>query len=370
MFLLGSCTHDFLVKNIIALAQLCKRRKEEVFMSKNYSDDKLFLTYNQQMRKLRNDKQIICNGTSHKKILVRAGYFNIVNGYKTPFVSNQDEKGVHSYISGTSIDQLQAVKRFDEQLRSFLLRYITQVEEETRTLAGYKFDECNDNGNIPWYSTDAYSPNKSLQEKMSVISRAYSELSKSQLDYVSFYMDNHKQIPTWIMFKVINFSTFIDIVRYSKIDVSHSLCNLYGLEDENGHANVKLLIGSLHWMRKIRNSCAHNERVYCLTRKQEHRSNSGRIIEKYFKMLSPGYTRNLEQKIFDLLVYFKYFLPKSEYKQFISELKSMLLSLQSKIHPHAFEYVRGKIGIMNLDDLDTLLNLPKDEIEYNKFDKS
>lgn len=321
------------------------------------------------MRKLRNDKKILCNGSSHKKILVRAGYFNIVNGYKNPFISGQGVDGSHSYISGTSIDQLHAVKKFDDQLRSFLLRYITQVEEETRTLAGYKFDECNDNGDIPWYSTEAYSPNKSLQDKMSVISNAYNELSKSRLDYVTFYMNNHKQIPTWIMIKVINFSTFIDVVRCSKTDVSHSLCHLYGLEDEKGRANVKLLIGSLHWMRKIRNSCAHNERVYCLTRKQDRHGNSGRIIEKYFRMLSPGYTRNLEQKLFDLIVYFKYFLPKSEYKAFISELKNMLLNLQSKIHPHAFEYIRGQMGIRDLNDLDVLLNLPKDEIEYNKFDR-
>ena len=92
------------------------------------------------MKKLRNDKHIECKGSSHKKILIRAGYFNIVNGYKTPFVSGRDSNGNHSYISGTSINQLQAVKKFDDQLRSFLLRYITQVEEETRTLSGYKFD--------------------------------------------------------------------------------------------------------------------------------------------------------------------------------------------------------------------------------------
>ena len=138
------------------------------------------------MKKLRNDKHIICAGSAHKNILIRAGYFNTVNGYKNPFISGQDDKGNHIYISNTTIDQLQAVKLFDEKLRSFLLRYITQVEEETRTLAGYKFDECNDNGEITWYSTDAYAPNKTLQEKMSVISRAYNELSKSQLDYVTF----------------------------------------------------------------------------------------------------------------------------------------------------------------------------------------
>ena len=334
------------------------------------SEDKLFLTYNQQMRKLRNDKNIICNGSSHKKLLDSAGYFNIVNGYKNPFVSGQDKNGHHIYISGTTIDQLHAVKQFDENLRSFLLRYITQVEEETRTLTGYKFDECNENGNITWYNTEAFSPNMSLQQKMSVISNAYSELSKSQLDYVTFYMNNHKQIPTWIMFKVVNFSTFIDLVRYSKTDVSHSLCYLYGILDENDQPNVKLLIGSLHWMRKIRNSCAHNERVYCLSRSQtNHRRNTGRIIEQYFRQLSPGYARNLDQKLMDLFVYFKYYLPQTEYKRFILELKTMLINLQAKIHPHAFEYVRGQMGIKHLADLDTLISLPKNDIEYNKFDK-
>ena len=118
-------------------------------------DDKPFLTYNQQMKKLRNNKNIDCNGSAHKKILVRAGYFNIVNGYKTPFVSGRDNDGNHIYISGTSVSELQAVKQFDDQLRSFLLKYITQVEEEARTLSAYKFDECNENGKTPWYDTNA-----------------------------------------------------------------------------------------------------------------------------------------------------------------------------------------------------------------------
>ena len=86
-------------------------------------------------------------------------------------------------------------------------------------------------------------------------------------------------------------------------------------------------------------------------------------------MLNSGYTRDREQRLFDLFVYFKYFLPNTEYKQFITELKGMLNNLQSKIHPHAFEYIRGQMGIRNLEDLDTLLNFPKDDIEYNKFDK-
>lgn len=332
-------------------------------------EDKLFLTYNQQMKKLRNDKKIDCYGTTHKKILVRSGYFNIVNGYKTPFVSGSDSTGHHLYISGTSINQLHAVKKFDDNLRSFLLRYITQVEEEIRTLVGYKFDETNQRGIIPWYDINAYNPNATLQNKMHIISNAYDELSKNKQDYVRFYMDNHKQIPTWIMIKVVNFSTLIDIVKYSKKDVPHSICNLYGmLEEETGKQSVKLLIGSLHWLRTIRNACAHNERVYCISRSKSYKRD-GRIIEKYFRLLRSSYRSDLDQRIFDLLIYFKYYLPNSEYKQFIHEFEELLLGLKGSIHPHAFEYVRGQTGIKNIDDLELLVSLPKDDIEYNKFDK-
>jgi abortive infection bacteriophage resistance protein len=163
------------------------------------ANDKSFLTYNQQMKKLRKDKNIDCNGTPHKVSLVRSGYFNMINGYKTPFTCGTDANGNHTYFPNTTLSQINSLKKFDEALRIFLLKYITQVEEEVRTLTGYKFDQCNDNGKIPWYETNAYSSNATLQSKMNTISSAYSELSKSKSEYVQFYMKNHEQIPTWIM---------------------------------------------------------------------------------------------------------------------------------------------------------------------------
>lgn len=86
------------------------------------SDEKNFLTYNQQMRKLRNDKKIDCNGSKHKKLLIRAGYFNIINGYKTPFICGTDVNGDHIYLPNTGIEQLYELKKFDDKLRLFLLK--------------------------------------------------------------------------------------------------------------------------------------------------------------------------------------------------------------------------------------------------------
>jgi abortive infection bacteriophage resistance protein len=334
------------------------------------SDDKNFITYNQQMRKLRNDKHIDCSGSKDKQILVRMGYFNIVNGYKTPFTCGVDANGDHVYLPNTSLEHLYKLKKFDDELRLFLLKYITKIEEEVRTLTGYKFDQCNNDGKIPWYDANAYSPNSRLQNRMSAISSAYSELSSSQLDYVKFYMDNHSSIPTWIMIKVVNFSTFINILKNSKTSVTHSICRLYDMTDSNGKPNIKLLIGSLHWLRKVRNSCAHNERIFCIHHSQAYnRRNTGRIIENYISSLRPSYSKNSDKRIFDLLVYFKYYLPDKEYQKMISIFQNMLADLQNSISTNAFDNIRGQMGIKDLTDLDTLKSLKKAPIPYNNFDK-
>lgn len=333
------------------------------------STDKDFLTYNQQMRKLRNKKHIMCNGSDDKSILAKTGYFNLINGYKTPFICGTNQAtGDHIYLPNTNLEHIYSLKVFDDNLRILLLQHITKVEEEVRTLTGYKFDQCNNNGKIPWFETNAYSQKCRMQSRMSAISSAYSELSKSRLEYVKFYMDNHTSIPTWIMIKVINFSTFIDILNNSKADVKHSLCRLYDMTDTQGHDNVKLLIGSLHWLRKVRNSCAHNERIYCIKQSQTNPSNSGRIMDKYFKTLRPAYSHDSDKRIMDLLVYMKYYLPNDEFTDLISEIQMMMDNLSKSVTKNAFDNIRGQMGIKNMQDLEDLMNLPKKKIEYNKFD--
>ena len=71
----------------------------------------------------------------------------------------------------------------------------------------------------------------------------------------------------------------------------------------------------------------------------------------------------------DLIIYFKYYLPNDEYSHFIDSLYIMLIELKNKIHTNAFDYIRGHMGIRNINDLVILKGLPKDKINYNKFEK-
>lgn len=324
--------------------------------------EKEFLTHNQQMKRLRDVKKIECWGSGDKEILCRNGYFNIINGYKQPFVASIDAHGNHIYYRGTTIRELYALKCFDDDLRALVLRQITKVEEEVRPLVAYKFDEINENGKISWFEIEAFDAQKDAAKIMKVISSTYHDVERSKQDYVTYYLDHHKFIPTWIMMKVISFSNFIDVLDNSKDRVKQAICKTYGIIDNTGKCDYQLLIGSLNWLRAVRNVCAHNERVYTV------RYEKGRIKTPYLASLAPSYAQDRDKRMIDLLVYLKYYSPSTEYNQFILEVKRLLETLKANIRRGAFDKVRSELGIKDLSHLDSLCQNPK-SINYNKLSK-
>ena len=312
------------------------------------------------MRRLRTTKKILCEGSEDKEILCRLGYFNLINGYKNAFVAGKDATGHHVYFRGTSIKELYALKQFDDELRSILLKQLTKVEEEVRTVFAYKFDEANENGKVAWYQIDAYDQSVGGAPVMSVISKAYRDVDGSSQEYVKYYLEHHKFIPTWIMIKVVSFSHFISLIQCSKKSVKQAICKLYGLLDSTGKEDFNLLIGSLHWIRIVRNSCAHNERIYTMCNPKS------RIKTAYMDNLAQSYSKERDKRIIDLLVYMKYYSPHAEYTDFIIKIKNLLITLQGIIRPSAFDNVRAALGIKDLAHLDILCGSPKN-INYNKL---
>lgn len=326
--------------------------------------EKNFLTYHQQMKELRNAKKISCSGSADKEILCRCGYFNLVNGYKQPFIAGTKPDGKYVYYAGTSIKELYALKQFDDNLRNILLNQIKKVEEEVRTVFAYKLDQNNKNGKIAWYQLEAYDNTTGGVEILRAISKAYRDIDRNSAnqDYIKYYLEKHKFIPTWILMKVIDFSSFLSLLKYSKNPIKIAMCKLYGIFDSNGDPDFLLLIGSLHWFRIVRNSCAHNQRIYTLKRE------NGRIKEEYMRNLAPSYLRERDQKIVDLLVYMKYYCPHNEYVDFIDQIYDALTELKNSISSPAFDYVRSALGIKDIEHLHKLCQNKKG-IDYNKIDK-
>ncbi|MFA6824890.1 MAG: Abi family protein [Bacteroidales bacterium] len=309
--------------------------------------DKIFLSLDNQIKHLKDDKKIECNDCD-KISLLRIGYFNLINGYKTPFTSSKDKDGNHIYAKGTTINEIIALKNFDDELRHLLLKTVTRCEEEIKTITSYLFEKSK-KSTITWKSVKTFSANVDSCEIQKLISRIQFQIKeRSDLEYVKFYKMNHGGIlPMWIITKIIYFGTFIDLVELSKENISDDLCSIYQLKDNNGNNDVKLLIGSLHWIRIVRNACAHNERIYCL-------EGAGRIFDLEINKLGNRYKKNKEKKLFDLLLYLRYYMQKDDYASFISVFKDMLISLEEKVSSYAFANIRGGTGIKRIEDLDII----------------
>ena len=156
--------------------------------------DKLFLTIDEQLKHLSLDKKIFCTN-SHKESLLRIGYFNLVNGYKTPFTSSKDAQGNHIYAKGTTLDELINLKNFDDELRYILIRTLTKCEEEIKTIASYLLEKGKP-ANITWRSTNAYNKtsDKTNTDRINkLISGMQRQLNEREdLEYIKFYKLSHK----------------------------------------------------------------------------------------------------------------------------------------------------------------------------------
>ena len=92
---------------------------------------KTFLTYQQQLQILEQDKQLsIPNCDYAKQMLEEISYYSLIGGYKSLFKHNASNKCAH----GVTFDELVSFYYFDEELRTLFLKYILHVERHMKSI--------------------------------------------------------------------------------------------------------------------------------------------------------------------------------------------------------------------------------------------
>ena len=90
---------------------------------------KPFLTYEQQIQKLKDKHLVIPNEINAAEELRLNGYFALITGYKSLF-KNPTTK---DYRDGTTFDDIVALYEFDAQLRELTLRHLLHIERHIRS---------------------------------------------------------------------------------------------------------------------------------------------------------------------------------------------------------------------------------------------
>ena len=104
-------------------------------------EEKIFRNTRVQLGILISRGVTIKNRRTAKKLLRDLNYYNLINGYKNPFL--QPNLPYEKYLPGTTLAEIYALYEFDRKLRVLTLEYILKIETQVKSQISYHFSRIH-----------------------------------------------------------------------------------------------------------------------------------------------------------------------------------------------------------------------------------
>lgn len=388
----------------------------EDYMEKHYT------TFRGKLERLRDRGMDIPKDKSKERnILKRYNYYNLINAYKDPFLVTRENYPSYAdpnedfYLNGTRPSHLESVLKFDENLRLIFLERILKIEEHLKNVIVQSFYEHHtDMGNnklvdslhreseylrrdyydlkdLDTYTiqeksgyrytvlnsvprkddTMKYNPRKYTigkdQTYHTLIAIIYKQIGQQRRknESIRSYLDNHTYLPMWILSNIL---TFGNISRLFEI-LTHEVQLLvlqklnFTLGNMDNELNIINTSRVIHILGLFRNSCAHNERLYCSNIHTPIDDDFMGYLSKFPQservLQLKGNTRFLNRRqaqkldhhrhsIYTLMFCISLFLNKKDLTKFKNEIKKELTILEQNIPETPYKNI-SKIMGLNFD---------------------
>lgn len=222
---------------------------------------KFFLSYEEQLKKLREEKALnILDKDYALEMLKRYSYYSLISGYKKEF-KNPDTT---LYRSDVYFEDIVALYEFDENLRGLFLKYLQKIDRQIKSYISYYF--CEKYGELQEKYLDIYNYNYIGKNKRD-IDRLVQILGKYTNGHTDYHYINHayikyNNVPLWVLTNALTFGNISKFYLVSKYDIQAKIARNYtGIRES--HLSKMLIV-----LTQFRNICAHGERLYCYHTKQ------------------------------------------------------------------------------------------------------
>ena len=240
---------------------------------------KPFLTIEEQVELLK--KRGVETTEETGAVLLREGYYSIVNGYKKPFIDESASKAAKDdrYAPGTTFDSLYDLFSFDRSLREVTFHYLIRAEATARTAISYCFAEAHrdpedyllQSSFCSKYEYGRYGmdPEEYAEELSGLTGILGRRAKKSESDFVAHYRKEYGSVPIWVLPNDLTFGNLEHFFNLMKPAERSAVCKAIStstgrLGDKTlGFFDVDSARVSLEVLVKFRNICAHDERLYC-----------------------------------------------------------------------------------------------------------
>ena len=179
---------------------------------------KPFLTYSQQISKLKNQKKLTINDEANAiEILHNIGYFSLIGGYKNPFINPM----TRIYNPGTTFDDIFALYTFDKELREIVFKYLCEVEQHIRESISYAFCSVHGEMQAEYLNPANFDSAHARQPEIDKLIRTLDYIANKDTDheYIVHQRKVHKNVPLWVAMKVLTFGQISHFYMY----LPHSL---------------------------------------------------------------------------------------------------------------------------------------------------
>ena len=292
--------------------------------------EKVFRDTRTQIGILKSRGVIIKNKKFAKSVIRSTGYYNLINGYKDPFLKHNT--AYEAYNAGTTIEEIYALYEFDRKLRILTLEFILELEKQVKALIAYTFSR--EHGHRDYLRIENFDSHgqKKYEQVCKLLSDLYKKISLNadKEPSVAHYVGGKNYVPLWVLVNAISMGDlsklYSNMIQKERNEVARRL--KWGVRENE-------LESCLYFLSSIRTRCAHDERLYSFCSHVELRPN------KYF-----SYFRSQSRKnYFAVLIAFKMLLTKKQFDEYAERLDNLFAELSSHLKSVHVNRIYRMMGI-------------------------
>ncbi|MDM8279682.1 Abi family protein [Ligilactobacillus agilis] len=316
-------------------------------MIKTKENLKPFKTLRTQLKILRGRGLKVPADGKPMRALERIGYYTLINGYKTLFLT-RDTKGnvIHPevFIKESSFDEILALYHFDKELRAILYTALLEYETNLGAELAYRFSESFPDENS-YLAIDNFNGTNisSIVGTISSLSNTIKNMAsvkKNQQNAIKHYVNKHGHVPLWVL---VNFLTFGELNYFYRncqdnvqVAIAKDFSSHLRREYSKKYATSitpETINAINHLANHFRNAVAHNEITYS---KRLSKSPDLRSIKNILSLPVP---LSSQAGIFELVMSLKIVLPKKDYLILSKALLKLLDNYKKHFHSVNFNAI-------------------------------
>lgn len=287
-------------------------------MGEEIKQPKPFMTYKQLICKLKDEKKLEIGDVDYAiKLLKEHSYFALISGYKGPFKKKDGIYKIH-----VSIEDIYALYSFDDELRTLFFKYILRIEKHMKSLISYSFCEAYGEEQQYYLNATKYNYTSANQDDVNDLITRLTKITNEPKNYpyIKHQKNRHGNIPLWVMMKALTLGTVSKMYSFLPQNIQHSVSK------EFDYVHEGMLTQMLDLLARVRNVCAHNERLF------DYKYQKGTIdntdIHKILKIEKKNeqYIKG-KKDLFAVVIVLKYLLDEKDFGKFIESLEEIINKL-------------------------------------------